>query len=164
MPMGNRMRNRLLLLLVPTALGAAADAAFKAASTTPPEAFHARSHAWVGLSLALLAGALALAFVPSNIVAVGAGLAAGGILGNLVSAAEHGGRVPDPIAVHELAFNLADVLLLAGIAVLVPALAAVSVRKRERLIPPRRWERAAAVRLRRIASAAGSRRGTRSSR
>jgi hypothetical protein len=146
------MRMRLALVLLPAAGLAAADLAIKALVKTPSWNFHQRSHGWVGLSILLLLGAVALAFVPSRAVSLAAGVVAGGVLGNLVSAAWYGGRVPDPIVLGgrfgSVAFTLADVLVLDGILMLVVALVEVSIRKRDRLIPPRRWERAVWARLR----------------
>jgi lipoprotein signal peptidase len=92
---------------------------------------------------------LLLPVLPSRLVATSAGVVAGGVLGNLVSAREHGGRVPNPIVAGSFAFNLADIFVLAGVPVMVFALARVSIRHREQidcLIPPRRWE----VALRRL--------------
>ncbi len=142
---------RLALVLLPALGLATADLAVKAAVPTPAWSFHQRSDAWAALSVALLLGAVALSFVPSSAVALAAGAVSGGVLGNLVSAAWYGGRVPDPIIVggraHGIAFTLADVLELDGLLMLVVALAEVAVRKRDRLIPPRRWEQALLRRL-----------------
>jgi lipoprotein signal peptidase len=70
------------------------------------------------------------------------------MLGNLVSGLEHGGRVPNPIVVGSFALNIADVFVLVGVPVLVVALARISIRHRDQLIPPRRWEAALRRRLR----------------
>jgi lipoprotein signal peptidase len=67
---------------------------------------------------------------------------AGGALGNLVSAGRYG-AVPNPLRVggsEGIVFNLADVFVVGGLVLLVVALASISVRHRDRLIPPRRWE------------------------
>lgn len=74
---------------------------------------------------------------------------AGGVLGNVLSAAWNDLRVPDPIIVDPspnsvIAFNLADVFTSAGILVLTGALAAALVRHRELLAS--RQEARAAVR------------------
>ncbi len=74
---------------------------------------------------------LLLAVLPSRLVAGSAGVVAGGVLGNLVSAHQHGGRVPNPIVVGSFALNVADVFVLAGVPVMVFALARVSIRHRE---------------------------------
>ena len=137
------MRLRLSLVLAPALALAAVDLAVKTAFATKGWDFHQRSHAWSVLAVSLLVCLLVLAVLPSRLVATAAGVVAGGVLGNVVSAHEHGGRVPNPIVVGAVALNLADVFVLAGVPVLMFALARVSIRNRERidrLIPPRRWE------------------------
>jgi len=139
------MRWRALATLVLATVLAAADLWQKASTPTPPWAFHARSTAWVALSLALLGGVLALTRVPSFTVAVSAGILAGGVAGNLVSGALHHLAVPDPIVIATgsgvAAFNLADVFVLTGIVSLTAALMAAAIRHRDSLRPPRDWER-----------------------
>ena len=134
---------RLIFVLVPGLALAAIDLGVKAAFPTSRWDFHARSHGWSMLTVCLLVIVLLLAVLPSRLVAVAAGIVAGGVLGNLVSAHQHGGRVPNPIVVGAFALNLADIFVLVGVPVLVFALARVSIRHRDhidRLIPPRRWE------------------------
>ena len=145
------MRLRLSLAIASTLALAAVDLAVKAALPTKGWDFHQRSHAWSLLSVVLLAVVVVLAVLPSRLVAAAAGVVAGGVLGNVVSAHRHGGRVPNPIVVGSLALNLADVFVLVGVPVLVVALVRVSIRNRDRidrLIPPRRWELALRRRLR----------------
>src|SRR5262249_43532338 len=140
---GGWMRVRLTLVLVPAAALAAMDVALNATLPTVVWGFHQRSPACAGLAASLLAIVLVLVVRPSRLVAVGAGIVAGGVLGNLVSARAHGGRVPNPLLVGTVALNLADLCILAGVPVLVFALARLSLRHREaidRMIPPRRWE------------------------
>ena len=134
---------RLTLVLVPAVTLAAVDLAVNAALPTSTWGFHQRSPAWSVLTASLLVVVLLLAVLPSRLVAIAAGVVAGGVLGDLVSAREHGGRVPNPIVVGSFALNLADVFVLAGVPVMIFALGRVSIRHRERidrLIPPRRWE------------------------
>jgi hypothetical protein len=134
---------RLTLALVPAGVLAAVDLALNAVLPTRASDFHSRSAVWSVLGAALVVGLLALTVLPSRLVALAAGVVAGGVLGNVVAAREHGGRVPNPIIVGSVALNLADVVIVAGIPVLVFALARVSIHHRElidRLIPPRRWE------------------------
>lgn len=69
-------------------------------------------------------------------VAVGAGIAAGGTLGNLVSLLVWSRGVPDPLVVHAVAFNLADVFVLCGDALLLCSAAVYVLRNRERLHLP----------------------------
>src|SRR5438552_4037721 len=90
---------RLLLVVVPAGLLAAADLTMKATVATRMWDFHQRSGGWVALSAVLLVGALALTFVPSRAVALSAGVMSGGVVGNLVSARVDGNRVPNPIMI-----------------------------------------------------------------
>ena len=140
----------LAIVLVPALALAAVDLAVKAALPTRGWDFHQRSNAWSVLTVSLLVVVLLLAVLPSRLVAAAAGVVAGGVLGNVVSAHRHGGRVPNPLVVGTLALNLADVFILAGVPLLVFALVRVSIGHRERidrLIPPRRWELALRRRL-----------------
>ena len=149
--LGERASERLFLVVVPAAALAATDLIVKETVATHFWDFHQRSSAWVGLSAGLLIGALALALVPSRAVALAAGVMSGGVIGNLVSARLDGDKVPNPIVIgsyeNGVAFNLADVFFLVGIGVLMAALIIVTFRNRDRLIPPRAWERALRRRL-----------------
>jgi hypothetical protein len=134
---------RLALFLAPAAFLLAVDLAVNAVLPTSAGNFHHRSEAWAALAAGLVAVLLLLAGLPSRFVAFAAGVVAGGVLGDLVSAQQHGGRVPNPIVAGPFALNLADVFVLAGVPVMVVALARVSIHHRDRidrLIPPRRWE------------------------
>lgn len=146
------MLRRALTVIVLAVPLAVADLAHKAAVETPFWAYHARSGGWIVLSLGVLAGCLLLARVPSLLVAVAAGILAGGVTGNVGSALTSEQGVHNPIVLetgsHVVALNLADVFTLAGIALLTSSLVIVSVRNRERLLPPRAFVRA----LRRRAS------------
>jgi lipoprotein signal peptidase len=77
---------------------------------------------------------------------VSAGVMAGGVLANLISAIAGDGRVPNPIVAGTerdgIAFNLADVFTLVGLFALIVSVSIVLVVHRERLLPPRAWERA----------------------
>jgi hypothetical protein len=130
--------------VVATALALAAlDLGLDAVLPTEAWGFHQRSPAWAALAASLLVVVALLGALPSRLVALASGLVAGGILGNLASGRLHGGRVPNPIVLGTVALNLADLLVLAGVPLLVFALARVSIRHREwidRNIPPRRWE------------------------
>jgi hypothetical protein len=141
--MQKAMLLRLSLVLAPALTLAAIDLGVKAAFPTSRWDFHQRSHAWSVLTVSLLVVVLLLAVLPSRLVAVASGVVAGGVLGNVVSAHQHGGRVPNPIVVGAIALNLADVFVLAGVPLLMFSLGRVSIRHRDRidrLIPPRRWE------------------------
>ena len=141
---------RLSLVLAPTLALAGIDLAVKAMVATREWDFHQRSHAWSLIAVSMLVAVLLLALLPSRLVAISAGIVAGGVLGNVVSASLHGGRVPNPLVVGTYALNLADVCILAGVPVLTFALGRVAIQQRrwiDRVIPPRRWERALRRRL-----------------
>jgi lipoprotein signal peptidase len=99
---------------------------------------HARSGFTALVTAAVIAALVVL--VPrtsSNAAAIGAGVACGGALGNLVSLLAWSQGVPDPLVVsgrsYGLAFNLADVFALSGDALLVSAAVVHGMRHRERL-------------------------------
>jgi lipoprotein signal peptidase len=121
-------------LLVCIALSfAAIDLTHK--SLSPAEFHHARPQL-----VALIMGALIAALfvlvprVPSNVAAVGAGIACGGALGNLVSLLAWSQGVPDPLVFSHadggIAFNLADLFALTGDALLLGAIVLHGVRHR----------------------------------
>jgi Na+/H+ antiporter NhaD/arsenite permease-like protein len=135
-----------LIVAALTASLAAIDLIEKALDPTQPFDYHARSATWAVGSGALVLAAFALSFLRSRAVAVSAGIMAGGVLANLVSAIAGGGRVPNPIVAGSerdgIAFNLADVFTLIGLFALIVSVCVVLVVHRERLLPPRAWERA----------------------
>ena len=138
--------DRLFLFVAPAVVLVAVDQLVKATVTTPVWAFHERSYGWIALSTAVLVGAFFLSLVPSRAVAVAAGVMSAGVIGNLVSARWDGNRVPNPLVIGDyergIAFNLADVFFLVGNMLLMTALIVMLVRRRDRLAPPRAWERA----------------------
>ena len=74
--------------------------------------------------------------ISSNAAAIGAGIACGGALGNLVSFLAWSGRVPDPFVTGRttgLAFNLADLFAVSGDMLLLGAVAVHGVRHRHEL-------------------------------
>jgi lipoprotein signal peptidase len=102
------------------------------------EFHHARSP----LTAFVMAGLITalVVFVPrisSNAAAIGAGIACGGALGNLVSLLAWSQGVPDPLVVirdrQALAFNLADLFALSGDVLLVSAAVIHGMRHRDRL-------------------------------
>lgn len=149
------MRLRLAIL-VPTALTlAAADLAVKAALPGDAALAHHRSHAWAALSLALLALLVLLARLPSRLLAAASGVLAAGILGNLLWAAGHAGRVANPFVAGDVAFNLADCLFVAGL--LLEAVAAMRLAVRYRHLLPQSTIPVRIVRRLRARSPSGER-------
>ncbi|MDX6487362.1 MAG: hypothetical protein QOF43_2515 [Gaiellaceae bacterium] len=97
---------------------------------------HHRSLAVYALAGVVAAALLTLApRIRSIPVALGAGIAAGGALATLVSAIAWGG-VPDPLVRGGVAFNLADLSIAAGDALLVVAVLAHAWANRDRLRAP----------------------------
>ncbi len=96
--------------------------------------------------VALVMGGLITALVvlvprlPSNVAAIGAGIACGGALGNLVSLLAWTQGVPDPFVVtgatHGLAFNLADVFAVGGDSILLSVVVLLGLRRRAALREP----------------------------
>jgi lipoprotein signal peptidase len=83
------------------------------------------------------AGILVLApRVPSLALSLGAGTATGGVLGMLVAALIWSRGVPDPLVRGSVAFNLADVAIAVGDAVLLASALLVVWRHRHALRQP----------------------------
>jgi lipoprotein signal peptidase len=105
---------------------------------TPAEFHHARTP-YVTLVMGALIAALVILVprLPSTAAAIGAGIACGGALGNLVSLLAWAQGVPDPFVVtgaaNGLAFNLADLFALSGDMLLLSAVAVHGVRHRHQL-------------------------------
>ena len=105
-------------LLVCTAVSfAAIDLVHKSFART--DFHHARAPIVAVIMGAVIAALVILVpRVASNAAAVGAGIACGGALGNLVSLLAWSQGVPDPLVVagsmHGIAFNLADLFAIAG--------------------------------------------------
>ena len=119
---------------------AAADLLVKAHEPTEPWAYHERSLGWLVLSISLLAGMAAIARIPLALVAPAAGVFAGGVLGNSLSAAWNGMEVPNPLMLGGdnavIVFNLADIWTITGILLLVCTLGVWLIRNRDRIPPP----------------------------
>jgi lipoprotein signal peptidase len=98
-----------------------------------PVFVHERSALWA-LSLAAfpLLEAAAIVATRSRLLALTGGVLVGGCAGNLVSAAIWGG-VPDPIALGAVYASFGDVLIVAGLLLLVPATLVFAARNRTRL-------------------------------
>ena len=130
---------RRTVLLCTAISFAAIDLVYKV--LTPTNFHHARTPFVVVVMLGLVAALVLLVpRVPSNAAAVGAGIACGGTLGNLVSLLAWSRGVPDPLVVmgttHGLAFNLADVFAVTGDALLLSAIVLHGVRHRAHLREP----------------------------
>ena len=123
---------------------AAVDLVEKSVDRTRLIDYHSRSVIWAIGSALLIVVAFGLASLRSRAVAVSAGIMAGGVLANLVSAVVQDGRVPNPIVVGSerdgVAFNLADVFTIIGLFALIVSVCIVLVVHRERLLPPSAWE------------------------
>jgi hypothetical protein len=138
--------DRLLLFVAPAVVLVSVDQVVKATASTPLWAYHHRSYGWVALSIAVLVGAFFLTLVPSRAVAIAAGVMGAGAIANLISWRLDGNRVPNPLVIGDyqrgFAFNLADLFFLVGNLLLMASLIVMIVRRRDRLAPPRAWERA----------------------
>lgn len=134
------VRRAAIVLAVALPL-AAADLVWKGLATTPSWAYHTRSPAWLVLSASLVLLAVGLAWIRLAALPLFAGVMAGGVLGNALSASWNGLRVPNPIVASAgeavIAFNLADVFTAVGILSLTGSLALVLVRNRNVLPTPR---------------------------
>lgn len=129
------MRRRRRLAVV-AALGVLAlDLAHEA---LVPTSFHHPRTALALLLMAVLAAAVLVLvpLVPSRTLALAAGVAAGGALGNLVSALAWTEGVPDPLVHGGYAFNLADVAVVLGDAALLTTALVVAWDNRRRLHEP----------------------------
>jgi lipoprotein signal peptidase len=104
--------------------------------------FHHARTPYVTLVMAALITALVVLVprLPSTAAAIGAGIACGGALGNLVSLLAWTQGVPDPFVVsgatHGLAFNLADVFAVTGDSILLSVVVLLGLRRRTALREP----------------------------
>jgi lipoprotein signal peptidase len=125
------------VILVCTAiLCATIDLVHKA--LTYAEFHHARTPYVTILMGALIAALVVLVpRLPSTLAAIGAGIACGGALGNLVSLLAWSQGVPDPFviagATHGLAFNLADLFAVSGDSVLLSVVLLLGLQRRAAL-------------------------------
>jgi lipoprotein signal peptidase len=128
-------RRRTLLACIAVSF-AAIDLVHKSIASAD---FHHARTPFVALVMGALIAALVILVprVPSNAAAVGAGIACGGALGNLISLLVWSQGVPDPLVVagtlRGLAFNLADLFAISGDALLLTAIALYGIRHRSRL-------------------------------
>jgi lipoprotein signal peptidase len=126
------LRARRLVAAGTAAAVAAVDLAQKALAGA--SLHHDRGPAAM-LVMAAVAGALLLVVprIPSLPVALGAGIGAGGALANLLSLLVWSRGVPDPLVRGTIAFNLADVAVLLGDALMLASAAVFALRNRARL-------------------------------
>jgi lipoprotein signal peptidase len=99
---------------------------------------HARSSFTVIVTTLVVIGLLVFVpRLPSSAVLLGAAVAAGGALGNMISAIAWAQGVPDPLVVGSpargIAFNLADVFVFVGDAVMLSAVLVYALRNRAQL-------------------------------
>jgi hypothetical protein len=112
----------------------AVDLVHEALAPTP--FLHVRATGVFVLGAVIAAALLALApRVPSLGVALGAGVAAGGALGTAVSGFAWNG-VPDPLVGGGIAFNLSDIAIGAGDALLIASVLVYAWTHRSRLREP----------------------------
>jgi lipoprotein signal peptidase len=129
------LRTVVLFCAIAT-LFAATDLVHK--SVAGAEYFHARSLGYVLVVLVLAtAWTAAILATRSLPMALGGAVVAGGAAGNVLSLALWPG-VPNPIEVGAIAFNLADIFVLAGFLLVVVVTLALVSRDRERLSQPLR--------------------------
>jgi lipoprotein signal peptidase len=133
------MHARRALLVCTALVFATIDLVHKSLSYA--EFHHARTP-YVTLVMGALITALVVLVprLPSNAAAIGAGIACGGALGNLVSLLAWTQGVPDPFVVagatHGLAFNLADVFAVGGDSILLSVVVLLGLRRRAALRQP----------------------------
>jgi lipoprotein signal peptidase len=123
-------------LLVGTAVSfASVDLVHK--SLVGADYHHSRSPSTAFVMGGVIAALVVLVpLMSSNVAAIGAGVACGGALGNLVSLLAWSHGVPDPLVIGKttgVAFNLADLFALSGDMLLLSAVAVHGVRHRHRL-------------------------------
>ena len=130
------MQARRAIVICTAVVFAAIDLVHKL--LTNAEFHHARTP-YVTLVMGALIAALVILVprLPSNVAAVGAGIACGGALGNLVSLLAWSNGVPDPLVVtgatHGLAFNLADLFAVGGDSVLLSVVILLGLQRRAAL-------------------------------
>jgi lipoprotein signal peptidase len=133
------MQTRRAIIICTAVVFAAIDLVHKV--LTNAEFHHVRTP-----YVTLVMGALIVSLVvlvprlPSNVAAVGAGIACGGALGNLVSLLAWAQGVPDPFvivgATHGLAFNLADLFAVGGDSLLLSVVVLLGLQRRAALREP----------------------------
>ncbi|HEY2310640.1 MAG TPA: signal peptidase II [Gaiellaceae bacterium] len=129
------MRQRRWLAVAAAGLVLAADLSDSAAARTVY--FHPRPLWLLAAGATAAAAILVLApRIPSLTLSLGAGTAAGGALATFVAALVWSRGVPDPLVRGSVAFNLADVAIAAGVALLLASALLVAWQRRHQLRHP----------------------------
>jgi lipoprotein signal peptidase len=141
--MGDRVARTGLLLLATTAVVAAADLVHKAHALAARDLVigHERSPSYmVGVVVLLLLWAGAILVSGSRSIALGGGILIGGAVGNVTSLLLWPSfrGVPDPLVARGVAFNVGDVAVATGLALVLVATGVFAARNRERLREPLR--------------------------
>ena len=111
------MRQRLGIAVGLAAVLAGVDLVVQASVASDPALAHHRTVNWMVLSFGILAVVLGSAALPSRLLALAAGILGGGLAGNLGSAVLHSRTIPNPFVAGDLASNLADAFVIAGLVV-----------------------------------------------
>jgi lipoprotein signal peptidase len=133
------MRRRRVILICTAFFFAVIDLVHKV--LTSVQIYHMRTP-YITLVMGVLIVALVVLVprLPSTTAALGAGIACGGALGNLVSLLAWTKGVPDPFVVvgatHGLAFNLADLFAVGGDALLLSVVILLGLQRRSALRQP----------------------------
>ena len=127
------MRARFGIATVVALALAVADLVVEAEAHPNPAYSHQRTQGWMGLSFGVLLLVLLSTRLPSRLFALGAGVLAGGLLGNLGSAGIHHLLIPNPFVAGDVAFNLADVSVVCGVVIVGVAGMLLAVRYRHLL-------------------------------
>jgi lipoprotein signal peptidase len=128
-------RRRLLVIALALTF-AAVDLAHKALARA--DIHHARTpYVTLVMAAVIVAMVQLVPRLPSRAAAVGAGIACGGALGNLISLLAWSDGVPDPFivvgATRGVAFNLADIFAVGGDVLLVGTVLVIGVQRRAAL-------------------------------
>jgi hypothetical protein len=103
----------------------------------PSVASHERSPAIYGAAVLFAIALLTLGpRVGSFIVALGAGIASGGAIATVVAGLAWRAGVPNPLLAGDVAFNIADLAIGAGVTLLIGGALLVGWTQRERLREP----------------------------
>jgi hypothetical protein len=130
------VRSAQRLLLIVAVLVTAADLLDKLVSPTLDEAYHARPLSVLAVMVGVTAlGVITFPRTGSLSMAVAGGLLVGGGIGNTVSLLAWGRGIPNPLVSYRLgiAFNIADLCVGAGFALLLPAALIFMVRHQHEL-------------------------------